>query len=307
MPRAHLGTGHSSGAPLTVTAVSVKLGIPPSTLRTWERRYGLGPSDRRTGEHRRYVDSDVARLARMVELVRRGVTPANAAAIALNWREGDETPDSPPPHCVHDLVTTTRNATPRALRECLAAAISTEGLVHTWSRLVSPALDRLRGDARGELPGSAPSIQLNAAFLEVLGSIAKQRPRRKNPLASIAILTDTMHELAAHVVGVALMWYGIDARVVTTGRIGMQIGPDRFRAHFENRPIELAIVMGADADCEVLIRVIAQESEVDVLLVGADAPPVVDARVMRVRTPAACVEEVLAMLAPGVDLTEIGG
>lgn len=307
MPKARLAEHRPLDAPLTVAAVADRLGISPSTLRTWERRYGLGPSDRRAGEHRRYLAEDIARLSRMVELVRRGITPANAAASALRWNEDEGAPDSAPPHCVHDLVAASRSSSPRELRECLAAAVSAEGLVHTWSRLVSPALDRLRGDARGEAPGSAPSVALNSAFLEVLGSIAQQRPRPGAPLASIVILSDTMHESAAHVVGVALTWYGIDARVVTTGRIGQENGPDRFRAHIAERPIGLAVVMGHGAGCEALIRVIAEESDVDVLLVGADAPPIVDGRVMRVRTPAACVEEVLAILAPGVDLNEIGG
>lgn len=41
------------------------------------------------------------------------------------------------------------------------------------------------------------------------------------------------------------------------------------------------------------------------MLVGADAPKVVDERVLRVRTIAAGVEETLAVLAPGVDLSSV--
>ncbi|MEY3734595.1 MAG: hypothetical protein RL347_1954, partial [Actinomycetota bacterium] len=29
---------------LTVAAVARRLGVAPATLRTWDRRYGLGPS-----------------------------------------------------------------------------------------------------------------------------------------------------------------------------------------------------------------------------------------------------------------------
>ena len=36
-------------------------GMPQSTLRTWERRYGLGPSARTAGGHRRYSAADLDR------------------------------------------------------------------------------------------------------------------------------------------------------------------------------------------------------------------------------------------------------
>ncbi|MEV0676319.1 MerR family transcriptional regulator [Actinosynnema sp. NPDC050436] len=65
-------------------AVARVLGVSPVTLRTWDRRYGLGPSTREEGRHRRYSDQDVARLRVMVQLTGRGVSPASAAAIALD-------------------------------------------------------------------------------------------------------------------------------------------------------------------------------------------------------------------------------
>lgn len=308
MPRAHLGqTSLAFEAPLTVTAVSMRLGVSASTLRTWERRYGLGPEERRAGSHRRYLPADVARLTRMVDLVHQGVSAADAAASVLAASPLNEPPvEAPVPHCVQDLVDATRAARPQELRDRLSAAIAEGGLVRTWSRLVSPALDRLRGHSCGETPGCAPSILLHSAFLEVLGAIAEQ-PEERPVLASVVVLSDSAHELAAHVVGVALLWYGIDVRVVTTARIGEEGGVERYRAHVAERPVDLAIIMGRGAGCEALIRAIAQETGDDVLLVGADAPPVVDPNVVRVRTLAACVEEALEMLVPGVDLTAIGG
>jgi MerR family transcriptional regulator, light-induced transcriptional regulator len=40
---------------LTVAAVARQIGVAPATLRTWDRRYGLGPSQHNDGEHRRYL------------------------------------------------------------------------------------------------------------------------------------------------------------------------------------------------------------------------------------------------------------
>lgn len=68
---------------LTVAAVARRLGVAPATLRTWDRRYGLGPSEHSTGEHRRYNAADLARLTLMRKLVIAGVSPAEAAQRAI--------------------------------------------------------------------------------------------------------------------------------------------------------------------------------------------------------------------------------
>lgn len=68
---------------LTVAAVARRLGVAPATLRTWDRRYGLGPGAHAAGAHRRYAPADVARLQTMRRLTVEGVAPAEAARLAL--------------------------------------------------------------------------------------------------------------------------------------------------------------------------------------------------------------------------------
>ncbi|ONI70210.1 hypothetical protein BWI15_26105 [Kribbella sp. ALI-6-A] len=65
---------------LTVGAAARRLGIAAPTLRSWERRYGLRPSARSAGGHRRYDAHDLARLRAMLRLVEQGVPTAEAAA-----------------------------------------------------------------------------------------------------------------------------------------------------------------------------------------------------------------------------------
>ncbi len=66
-----------------VGAVARRLGVAASTLRTWDRRYGIGPSRRSEGHHRRYDAVDVARLEMMHRLILNGLPPAEAARTAL--------------------------------------------------------------------------------------------------------------------------------------------------------------------------------------------------------------------------------
>jgi transposase-like protein len=76
---------------LTVSGAARRLGIAPATLRTWDRRYGIGPTGHAHGRHRRYSADDMARLELMQRALMQGAAPAEAArfarAVALPVRE----------------------------------------------------------------------------------------------------------------------------------------------------------------------------------------------------------------------------
>jgi MerR family transcriptional regulator, light-induced transcriptional regulator len=68
----------------SVGAVARRLGVAPSTLRTWNRRYGIGARELSPGRHRRYTAEDITRLEHMQKLILRGAAPADAARVALS-------------------------------------------------------------------------------------------------------------------------------------------------------------------------------------------------------------------------------
>ncbi|MFD2026482.1 MerR family transcriptional regulator [Promicromonospora aerolata] len=82
-PAQSSGGSRTSSPGLAVAAVARRLGVAPATLRTWDRRYGLGPSGRTAGSHRRYTPDDVARLLVMRRLTLEGVAPVDAARAAV--------------------------------------------------------------------------------------------------------------------------------------------------------------------------------------------------------------------------------
>ncbi|EWT03070.1 transcriptional regulator [Intrasporangium oryzae NRRL B-24470] len=72
----------------SVGAVARRVGLPAPTLRSWDRRYGIGPSARTEGNHRRYTAADIGRLRLMSRLTATGV-PAQAASEVVRALDDD--------------------------------------------------------------------------------------------------------------------------------------------------------------------------------------------------------------------------
>jgi DNA-binding transcriptional MerR regulator len=82
---------------MPVASVARRLGVAPSTLRTWDRRYGLGPSKHTDGRHRRYGAADIDRLELMQRALLRGASTAEAARYALEQVPKSALPQAAPP------------------------------------------------------------------------------------------------------------------------------------------------------------------------------------------------------------------
>jgi len=131
--------GAAGGGPpaLTVAAAARRLGVAPATLRTWARRYGLGPSAHEAGSHRRYTSGDLARLVVMRRLTLEGVPPVDAARTAV-----ESTPDPAEDGAGREGAPVVRVITSPAAEELVSAARSTTALLDARTALTrrpSPA------------------------------------------------------------------------------------------------------------------------------------------------------------------------
>ncbi|MBD0839737.1 MerR family transcriptional regulator [Streptomyces sp. TRM68416] len=81
---------------VTTGFLARRLGVSPTTLRSWDRRYGLGPAARVQGRHRRWTAEDVAMVQEMCRLTAAGVPPAEAAR-AARQRAADRSRTGPGP------------------------------------------------------------------------------------------------------------------------------------------------------------------------------------------------------------------
>ncbi|MFE0582795.1 MULTISPECIES: MerR family transcriptional regulator [unclassified Streptomyces] len=153
---------------MTTGAVARRLGVAPTTLRTWDRRYGIGPAAREDGRHRRWTPEDVAVLHEMCRLTSSGIPPAEAARAALAGpaRTAADLPaaTAPPPGPEHLPRPARRpgsgNGLPlgavrqecrglgraavrldaRTVDDVLETVIAQYGLVTAWEEVMAPTL-----------------------------------------------------------------------------------------------------------------------------------------------------------------------
>ncbi|MGW4094644.1 MerR family transcriptional regulator [Nocardia sp. NPDC004750] len=115
-----------------VGAVAKRLGVPVATLRSWNQRYAIGPPRHRPGAHRRYSESDITTLRRMIALIEAGATPAGAAQQALA-----EAPRASEGRSA--LLVAAEQLEPDVALTLIMARLARDGVVATWNGLCRPA------------------------------------------------------------------------------------------------------------------------------------------------------------------------
>jgi DNA-binding transcriptional MerR regulator len=124
---------------LPIAEVSRQLGVPMPTLRSWELRYGIPPSDRGFGRHRRYSPSELHTLRLMRDEIARG-TRASLAADAVRELLGITGPAA-------ELIAAIMDASERsdapAVRALLSDAHAALGLGPCLDDVLLPAMQQI--------------------------------------------------------------------------------------------------------------------------------------------------------------------
>jgi len=195
---------------ITVSEVAHRLGVAPATLRTWDRRYGLGPSSHEAGEHRRYSDEDLARLAVMRRLVVSGVPPAHAATVAKSSPISIDEPLPLPKFqdredVVAAIVRALDGIDSAFVEALIRREILSSGVVATWNEILVPALVLV--GQRWERTGAG--IEVEHLFTEIVKRVMRdcvnelESPRNPKPVL-LASIGDEHHCLAIHALAAAL-------------------------------------------------------------------------------------------------------
>jgi DNA-binding transcriptional MerR regulator len=260
-------------AGISVSVVARRLGVAAATLRTWDRRYGVSPSLRTEGSHRRYTPADVALLERMQGFMLEGMSPGDAARLA---RFADHSglqvapegavvalPAPPRPAPVSERAVG-RPAAPSAERQqrglaraafamdsdagsrILRHSIATRGAAWTWDQVIAPVM-RAVGE---KYAGRSPEEEDNGIDVEhhlshiVIRELARasdiEDPVNGRPVL-LASAPDEQHTLPLYALSAALAERGIASRVLG-GRL-----PDRALASAIRRTGPVAVFLWAQS------------------------------------------------------------
>lgn len=217
--------GEVPGCPTqwTVSAVAARLGVAASTLRTWHRRHGVGPSGHQAGRYRRYSAADVARLENMCALVADGVPIASAAGMVRAQPDpgtgtGTAVRDAPPapvtdPAVSRGLLSATLRLDGAAVQRIVEERIAEAGTVETWESLCVPALVELgRRTESGDFIDAEHLLSwtITAALHRVTGPIRPTRGRG----ALLACMPGERHTLALDALRACLAERGVAVRML---------------------------------------------------------------------------------------------
>lgn len=222
---------------LGVTAVARRLGVAPATLRTWDRRYGLGPSGHTPGRHRRYTADDLARLDRMRTALLRGVTAAEAARYAHRTAGSNPAPEAVPGPATYPkgearptrigggaLALGSAGPAARGLARAAVAldatacsallgeSVATAGVVPTWDDVVRPVLAALA--QRWVHAGAGVEVEhlLTGCVMAVFGGRHAAPTGPVRPPVLLAAMPGEQHVLPVLALAAALAERGVSCR-----------------------------------------------------------------------------------------------
>lgn len=226
---------------LPVASVARRLGVAPATLRTWDRRYGLGPSRHVGGRHRRYGPADIGRLELMQQALLRGTSTAEAARYALERmpKVTEAAPttalriDTPDGHLLlpaeagepgqsrvaRRLSTAALALDSRAVQRTLIDVIEGAGVLSAWSGVIQPVLAALSDRWRGG--GTSAGAEVEYLFTDaVLAALIRATPVLDEPRNHRPVLLSCVPEerdgLALYALAAELACRGVGTQLFAT-------------------------------------------------------------------------------------------
>ncbi len=215
---------------LTTGAVARLLGVAPTTLRSWDRRCGIGPAARQDGRHRRWTGADIAALRHMCALTSSGLPPAEAARTVLagTVRAASEHPVR---RTLPGLPGRFRSAGParsaavwpgppsgwtrRPWTELLTAVLDRYGLPAAWDDVMMPVLHAVgrKWETEGERHIEVEHLLSWHVSGALRGVAAGRAPAPGAGLALLACAPGETHTLALEALAATLAQQGLPVRM----------------------------------------------------------------------------------------------
>lgn len=254
----------------TVSQAEGLTGIPSTTLRAWERRYGIIAPRRTEGGYRLYDAAQIATLREMAARVQGGMRPAQAAASLIDQQPPTPTPATPLDAGTPDLVAAAASLDPTALRETIDEAFGAEpfeDVVTTW---LLPQL-RLLGEAwqSGRLTVAQEHFASAGLMAAVAAAYRNASGESRGPTVLVGLPAGARHQLAILAFATCLRRLGSNALYLgadlPTEDWAMTARGQRARA------VVLGVYSPADAATATLVVEALADSAVPVWVGGASA------------------------------------
>lgn len=203
---------------LRLGGVAELTGVPGTTIRAWETRYGWPNPARTAGRHRRYSAEDLRRLVALRNEIARGRNAGEAVALlrSIQGRRRDE--------YVDPIVAGAIALDPRAVRSALLDAERELGIVRTVEDVAVIGLREIGDhwavgtcDVAGEHLGTG---EIRRWFGEVA---ARRIDEASGPPAVLACAPDELHTGGLEAFRVLLVERGVPALL-----LGAQTPPESF-------------------------------------------------------------------------------
>lgn len=176
----------------SVSDLAAVAGVAPSTIRSWETRYGFPASSRTAGRHRRYTDADLDQVRALVEEMRRGRPVRKAIEVVRTRTEPDPAADAE----VREVLRGAMRVDPARVQRSLDQSALAAGVESTVEAVLLPALREI---GRWVETGAASVANERAAsdgvrrWLSKLHALAPPPFREKTILFATA--PDELHTL----------------------------------------------------------------------------------------------------------------
>lgn len=207
-----------------INVVAELTGVPATTLRAWERRYGIPSPARTAAAYRLYSDDDVAELKRLRDLCASGLAIAEAARIVHGDRA--TAPASLPPTAgdlppaaslaLDAIIAAVRAFDTDRLQQELARALYIGNAQEVFDQVFGPALRRI-GDLWHDGSISIAHEHVASGLIQgAAGTLARlAQPGDARWRVLLACVEDEDHVIGLHGVAIQMAAWGI--RTVNLG------------------------------------------------------------------------------------------
>jgi len=261
----------------TIKRAAELTGVSETSLRTWERRYGVVSPHRNDSGYRLYDQEALARISRMRQRVDDGWSPAAAAEAVRNETilatsdaaAGDESEsESSHPNAatyLNRFLTSAARMDLAGIEENLDGAFALGSFEHVVDSWLFPALEALgEGWALGEIDIAGEHLASHAVHRRLSAAFNAAGSRSRGPAVVVGLPPGSQHELGILAFATAIRRTGLNV-LYLGANVPVNSWATAVRSH-RARAAVVAVVTAQDRPAAV---------KVAERLIGHEHPPVV--------------------------------